>query len=88
MALDSAIDHLPDVGNMVSSFIAPLRERRCDKLSFATGDFQMFLLLTSVFILFAAIAPQSILNEILGWTGIVCFHICVFCGLRYALLNR
>ena len=52
----------------------------------------VLFLLTSVFLLAAAItftvAPNNILNEILGWTGIACLHFCVFCGLRYAVLNR
>ncbi len=52
----------------------------------------VFFLLTSAFLLSAAIAftlaPQNILNEVLGWTGIVCLHLCVVCGLRYAVLNR
>ncbi len=52
----------------------------------------VFFLLTSAFLLAAAIAftlaPNNILNEILGWTGIASLHVCVFCGLRYAVLNR
>ena len=52
----------------------------------------VFFFLTSAFLLSAAIAftlaPQNVLNEVLGWTGIVCIHVCVFCGLRYAVLNR
>ena len=52
----------------------------------------VFFLLTSAFLVSAAIAftlaPQNILNEVLGWTGIVCLHLCVTCGLRYAVLNR
>ena len=55
--------------------------------TFAVG----FFFLTSIFLLAAAIAftlaPKNIVNEILGWSGIVCLHVCVVCGLRYAVLN-
>lgn len=52
----------------------------------------VFFILTSAFLLCAAIgftsAPQNVLNEIVGSTGIVCVHVCVFCGLRYGVLNH
>ncbi len=51
----------------------------------------VLFLLTSAFLVSAAIAftiaPQNVIHEILGWTGIVCIHACVFFGLRYAVIN-
>lgn len=51
----------------------------------------ILFLLTSAFLFSAAIAytiaPHIVINEILGWTGIVCLHACVLCGLRYAVVN-
>ena len=52
----------------------------------------VFFLLTSMLLASAAIAfssaPNNIADELLGWTGIACLHVSVFCGLRYAVHNR
>ena len=52
----------------------------------------VFFLCAAAFLFSAALAfaigPQNVLNEILGWTGIVCLYICVLCGLRYSAINR
>ncbi len=58
---------------------------------YRTGAVVLFLL-TSALLVCAAIAftvaPQNVIHEILGWTGIVCLHLCVLCGLRYSTVNR
>ena len=52
----------------------------------------LFLLATAGLFLTAALlhtlAGRPLLGEIFGWTGIVCFELCVFSGLRYAVVNR
>lgn len=46
----------------------------------------------SVLLLAAAlvdtIAGSRSLSEVFGWSGIGCFQVCVFCGIRYAVVNK
>jgi hypothetical protein len=28
------------------------------------------------------------LSEVFGWSGIACLQVCVFCGIRYAVVNK
>lgn len=35
-----------------------------------------------------AVGRCGALSEILGWSGVACIQLCVFCGLRYAVVNR
>jgi hypothetical protein len=46
----------------------------------------MAVLLLSAAIVFVVSGPVFI-SDVLGWSGLVCFHLCVFCGLRYRAFN-
>jgi hypothetical protein len=49
-------------------------------------------LASSVLLLGAAladtIAGARSLSEVFGWSGIGCLQVCVFCGIRYASVNK
>lgn len=47
----------------------------------------MAFLFLSAAIVFVTAGPV-LAGELLGWSGIVATHACVFCGLRYERLNR
>jgi len=50
-----------------------------------------FFMATSALLLSAALVDwffnMRLVGEILGWSGIVCLHVCVICGIRYAVVN-
>jgi hypothetical protein len=50
------------------------------------------LFLASAVLLLAAAVSDSVagvrqLSEVFGWSGIACLQLCVFCGIRYAIVN-
>jgi hypothetical protein len=47
----------------------------------------MAVLTLSAAIVFVVAGPVFA-SDVLGWSGVACFHLCLFCGLRYGALNR
>lgn len=52
----------------------------------------LLFLMTSALLVTSALIDWQIgdrlICEIFGWSGIVCFQLCVACGLRYAIINN
>jgi hypothetical protein len=44
------------------------------------------LLLTAALV--DTLAKARPVSEVFGWSGIACFQVCVFCGIRYAIVNK
>jgi hypothetical protein len=49
--------------------------------------FAMAALMLSAAIVFVVAGPV-VASDVLGWSGIACLQLCLFCGLRYGALNR
>ena len=71
------------------AFGAPPRNRiarRCRTVAL------LLLLATSCLFLSAAlvftVAERPMVGEVLGWSGVACFHLCVACGICYPVVNR
>ncbi|TWU50675.1 hypothetical protein Poly51_39680 [Rubripirellula tenax] len=51
----------------------------------------LFFLLASGCLLSAgvifALNPNNVANEFVGWTGVVCLHVCLLCAFRYSYVN-
>jgi hypothetical protein len=53
----------------------------------------LWLFMASSGLLLAAVLADTVagarsLSEVFGWSGIGCLQVCVFCGIRYASVNK
>jgi len=49
--------------------------------------FMAFAALVLIAALVDTLAKARSVSEVFGWSGIACFQVCVFCGVRYAIVN-